>query len=327
MFKVLTKKVLAVSIVVIMMTTLLAGCSKGSKSETVAKVNGEKITRERYEARLNYNKAMLVLNGGKEALSKEVQKGVTQAEALKTQSMDQTTQVEMFLQEAKKRDIKVKEEKVDESLKAFKESLKGKNIKIENFYKDNKITEAQLKELIKESLIINELGVKMQEEAQKSVDKMSDKELEAYFNKNKDSLSKVRASHILVATKEEAEEISKEIKSGKPFEDFLDKSTDEAAKAQNGDLGFFAKGAMVKEFSDKAFSMKKGEVSGPVKTQFGYHIIKVTDVQKNFKDLDKKELKAQIVESKLKEAVEKIEKNTEIKVLIDLPKLKDETTK
>jgi peptidyl-prolyl cis-trans isomerase C len=89
----------------------------------------------------------------------------------------------------------------------------------------------------------------------------------------------VHARHILVATEGEAKDLQAELKKGTAFDKLArDKSTDKASGAEGGDLGWFKRTDMVKEFSDAAFALKKGELSdAPVKTQFGYHLIKVED--------------------------------------------------
>jgi peptidyl-prolyl cis-trans isomerase C len=89
----------------------------------------------------------------------------------------------------------------------------------------------------------------------------------------------VHARHILVATEAEAKELLAELKKGTPIEKLAkEKSTDKASGAEGGDLGWFKRTDMVKEFADAAFALKKGELSEtPVKTQFGYHVIKVED--------------------------------------------------
>ena len=89
----------------------------------------------------------------------------------------------------------------------------------------------------------------------------------------------VKASHLLVKTEEEALKLKEQIKDGKDFAKAA-KEVSLCPSGQNGgDLGYFTKGQMVKEFEDAAFSMNVGEVSNPVKTQFGYHLIYLTDKQ------------------------------------------------
>ncbi|MHB1110047.1 MAG: peptidylprolyl isomerase [Devosia sp.] len=89
----------------------------------------------------------------------------------------------------------------------------------------------------------------------------------------------VRARHILVATKEDADAIEAELAAGKPFEQLAtEKSTDPSGAQNGGDLGFFSRGMMVKPFEDAAFALTEpGQVSEPVESQFGWHIIKLEE--------------------------------------------------
>ena len=89
----------------------------------------------------------------------------------------------------------------------------------------------------------------------------------------------VRASHILVETKEEAEKLREEILSGKDFEDAAALNSICPSGANGGDLGYFGKGMMVKPFEDACFSMEVGDLSEPVQTQFGWHLIQLTDIK------------------------------------------------
>jgi peptidyl-prolyl cis-trans isomerase C len=89
----------------------------------------------------------------------------------------------------------------------------------------------------------------------------------------------VHARHILVSTEDEAKALIAELKKGAAFDKLAkEKSTDKASGAEGGDLGWFKKSDMVKEFADAAFGLKKGELSEtPIKTQFGFHIIQIDD--------------------------------------------------
>ncbi|MPW26082.1 peptidylprolyl isomerase [Alkalibaculum sp. M08DMB] len=105
-------------------------------------------------------------------------------------------------------------------------------------------------------------------------------EITAFYEENKSqfvSPKSVKASHILVKEKEEAQEVLKELQEGLSFEKTAEKYSTCPSKAQGGDLGFFSRGQMVPEFEEAAFSMELNKISEPIKTQFGYHIIKVTD--------------------------------------------------
>jgi peptidyl-prolyl cis-trans isomerase C len=90
-------------------------------------------------------------------------------------------------------------------------------------------------------------------------------------------VSQVRASHILVNSKAEADKLLNRLRAGAKFEHLAKKHSQCPSGRRGGDLGYFGKGQMVKPFEEVAFSIQKGQVSDPVKTQFGYHIIFVTD--------------------------------------------------
>jgi len=111
--------------------------------------------------------------------------------------------------------------------------------------------------------------------------RVSEKDAKDYYEKNKDdfaSVSQIRARHILVKTEEEAKKILGRLKKGEDFANIARKSSIDPASAKNGgDLGFFSPGQMVPEFEAAVAKLKPGEISEPVKTKFGYHIIKVTD--------------------------------------------------
>lgn len=97
-----------------------------------------------------------------------------------------------------------------------------------------------------------------------------------YFNPNLD-VHEVRASHILVKTRPEAVKIKKEIKSGQiSFEDAAREYSLCPSGQNGGDLGYFNRKQMVQQFSDTAFDLKVGQISDPVGTKFGWHIIKTT---------------------------------------------------
>ena len=119
---------------------------------------------------------------------------------------------------------------------------------------------------------------------------VSDSEIEDYYNSNKDmfiSPIKVTAKHILVSSKEKANEIRTEIQSGKSFEEAAKEYSSCPSKAEGGSLGSFSKGQMVPEFEEVAFNLELGVVSEPVKTQFGFHLIKVEDKEEsNSKSFD-----------------------------------------
>ncbi|HEX7774960.1 MAG TPA: peptidylprolyl isomerase [Parvibaculum sp.] len=115
-------------------------------------------------------------------------------------------------------------------------------------------------------------------------DKFGEKAIKAYYDQhvaNAAPETEVHAAHILVGSKEEAERILAEIKSGKKFEDVAKANSKDSSSQDGGDLGWFKKGDMVPEFSDAVFKLKPGQVSDPVQTKFGWHIIKLIETRKS----------------------------------------------
>ena len=109
---------------------------------------------------------------------------------------------------------------------------------------------------------------------------VTDEEIKAYYEENKEKFVRpesVSASHILVNDEDKAKEIMENIESGKiSFEDAARENSTCPSSQNGGALGEFTKGQMVPEFDKEVFTMEVGETRGPVKTQFGYHIIKLT---------------------------------------------------
>jgi peptidyl-prolyl cis-trans isomerase C len=127
----------------------------------------------------------------------------------------------------------------------------------------------------------------------------------------------IHARHILVATPEEAKEIADRLKKGEDFA-ALAKEKSKDANAEGGDLGWFAHGQMVKPFEDAAFALEVGQVSEPVQTQFGWHIIKVEEKRDqplpSF-DQVKEAIIAQLVQAKAQEVVTSLRDKAKIEVV------------
>lgn len=113
------------------------------------------------------------------------------------------------------------------------------------------------------------------------VDTVTDADVKARYDKEVAALPKqeeVHARHILVKTEDEAKDVIKQLDAGKDFAELAKEKSTDPNKDDGGDLGYFTRGRMVKQFEDAAFSLEKGTYSKtPVKTDFGYHVIKVED--------------------------------------------------
>jgi parvulin-like peptidyl-prolyl isomerase len=123
----------------------------------------------------------------------------------------------------------------------------------------------------KDQILLNVLGKK--EIVDKS--KVSEQEIKSQYDKTKEE---IHAWHILVETKEQADSIYQKLKEGADFAGLAkEKSIDPSAKTNAGDLGFFGWGRMIPEFQEVAFKLKDGEISRPVKTTYGWHVIKLVE--------------------------------------------------
>lgn len=145
------------------------------------------------------------------------------------------------------------------------------------------------------------LGLLQEKAASKDL-KISDKDIKDYYDK--EIKPDIKASHILVADEKTAKDIEAKLKKGEKFEELAKKYGTDGTKDKGGDLGWFNTDKMDPTFTEAAYKLKVNEVSEPVKTQFGYHIIKLTG-KKDKAPLDdkmKKEIKEKIKQSKVDQA-------------------------
>ncbi len=144
-------------------------------------------------------------------------------------------------------------------------------------------------------------------------------------------VERVRAKHILVSTREEAEKVLKELKAGAKFEDLARKYSKDGSKEFGGDLGYFTYEEMVPEFSKAVFALKKGQVSKPVKTDYGWHIIKLVDRKKvgarPFEEVAPG-IRSLLLRQKVQQEVAKLAKQAKIEIFDpELKKMDEENRK
>lgn len=201
----------------------------------------------------------------KEALYEELVKANGSA-TLETMISD-----EVIRQEAEKTDIEVTQEEIDAEITVYEEQYGGKE-GLEEALATSGMTVADLEKEAETYLTIKKL---IEPEIE-----ITDEEISTYFEENKESLgeaAQVEASHILVETEEAANEVKTKLADGGDFAELAKEYSVDTVSAENGgELGSFGAGEMVAEFDEAAFGMEVDEVSEPVKTDYGYHIIKVT---------------------------------------------------
>ena len=241
----------------------------GSGNEIAATVNGEQITNKEIDEQ--YAKLPAQYQG---LIDRET-------------FVNQTILSKLLIQESIKEGITITDQEIDKSL----DPLRINNETLEQIAIQQGYTVEELKKILGDRLYINKLLEK------KLNIVITDEEAKKFFDENKADLEEkeqIKASHILVKTEEEATDIEKQLKEGKQFTELANQySIDPGSNKTGGELGFFPKGVMVKEFEDAAFKLNINEVSNPVQTQFGYHIIKVTD-KKPAKEANYDELKDKI---------------------------------
>ena len=140
----------------------------------------------------------------------------------------------------------------------------------------------------------------------------SDQDLHAAYDAATDK-TEYHASHILVPTKEKADQLIKKIKGGAKFEDLAKAESTDTSKANGGDLGWFTTARMVKPFGDAVKGLKKGDfTTDPVQTQYGWHIIKLVDTRDAPFDQMKPQLTNVIMQKKFQEYIEGLKKTAKI---------------
>lgn len=203
---------------------------------------------------------------------------------------------------------KVSKKEIDDKISQIEDSLGGA-AQLQQALAQQGMTMAQFKDNVE----TQELMFKAQTQGVK----VSNKELQDYFNKHKDQYTQVKARHILVDKKSTADSIEAQLKKGADFATLAKKySTDTGSKDKGGELGWVKKGQMVPEFEKALFSLKKGEISQPVKSQYGYHIIQAEDIKDSLSDF-KSQVKDAVLQSKAKDqqlVINNLIKNGDIKV-------------
>jgi len=243
-----------------------------NKDEAVAKFNGESISKDEL-----YNK--MVEQYGSATVDQIISDKIIAAEAKKQKVTVSTSTLNTEIDKLKAQ---------YGSDDAFNQALASNNTTLEDVKKD-----------LKNYLILKKL---MEPDI-----KITDEEMKSYFEKNKDSFAtaeQVKASHILVADEKTAKEIKQKLDNGEDFAALAKKySTDEGTKDNGGELGYFPKGTMVTEFDNAAFSLPVNSISDPVKTKYGYHIIKV-EAKKPAQAANYEESKTQIKDTLVDQKVD-----------------------
>lgn len=275
-------KTLKIAIVILSISSigLLVGCNKG-KNQVVARVGSTKITEAQIEERIQQLPENIRAN-----FEKKENQGVI---------VDQMINEELLFQEAKRLGYE-KHEDYKKQVKEFENQLRNA--------KKQALINSVLRDNIDGKITVNDQEVVQFYEQNPS-------QFQAYEQR--------KAQHILVKTKEEAEKILKELKSGKSFDQLAQAYSIDPTAKNGGDLGWFKKGDLVPDFERAVFNLSKGDISDIVQTQFGYHIIRLTDVRnvpKRTLDQTKEQIQQALYNQKrnasMNELMEKLKKTHKV---------------
>ncbi len=269
----------------------------------IARVNNYEITINEYQAEL------------KQVLTKlKIEQPNDKA---KTRALEQLIDGCLLLEDAKNSDTEISNEEIENEFVEFMLGWDSEE-EFKEMLESNDLNDEIVKEKIKSELLIKKyVNATFSPDCHISIDKLNEVYLE---NKNSFKTKEiVKASHILVKGDSEASlkkinEIKKSIKCTEDFNRIALECSDCPSGYHCGDLGYFARGKMIKEFEDVAFNLEVDQISEPVKTKFGYHIIVKTDHKKSkIADLDE-------VKEVLKERLQQID--SELRLIRHIKKLR-----
>ncbi len=250
---------------------LLTGCGNGGSGGAYATVNGKEISQEKYDAQLKLYKNILAA---------QYQLPVSISNSLIQESV--------MMQDLEKNKVKIAD---DEYKVEYEKAIKtyGGPEAYQQALKQLEVTDQEMRDSLKYETIS-----RIHHEWFTKQHMPSDAELKKYFDDNKATLVTVDASHILVKTEEEAKKVKERLAKGEKFEDIAKAvSVDKGSAAKGGALGEQTADSFVPEFSKALEGLKEGQISEPVKSEYGYHIIRLNKRNDSFES-KKKEIAEQL---------------------------------
>ncbi|NLW44320.1 MAG: hypothetical protein GXY92_03955 [Syntrophomonadaceae bacterium] len=258
------KKRLAVAVMFFLLALTGFGCGE----ETVAIVNGEKVTRSQLDKIVN-----LYVSQAKQLYNQDVTNDEELMKEIEKMALNDLIDQTLIIQKAISEGLEATETEVRKAIKNFKEATGTEGYK--NFLEAAGMTDEEFEDEMYNQVLISELHEKVISKVEVTAE-----DIKAYYEAHPEefgNLYELKVSHILVKTKEEAEEIIERLKKGEDFGTLAQElSIEPAARETKGSLGFInEKSNFVDEFKAAALKLKPGEITEePVKTQFGFHVIK-----------------------------------------------------
>ena len=273
------KLIVGVALLVLVLPALLAACGSDEvkvPAGAIAAVGSGVVTQEQFDQIWKQAEAQYQSQAGAPEFPKA---GTAEYNQLKASIVNYLVQNQIIKDKAAELNVTVTDKQFQERMKQIVQQVGGQK-KLDKLLKQQNVTQAQLEEQLKAQMLQDAVQQKVYADI-----KVSQADIEKYFNDpaNKSQFNvpeSVDARHILVKTKAEAEKVRALLEADNTDANWkkvaAQYSTDTGSKSNGGSLGNFPKGRMVKPFENAAFALKVGEISQPVKSQFGYHVIEVT---------------------------------------------------
>src|SRR3990170_5741293 len=299
---------LSLSLCALLLTSALAfaGCGGGEDkvpANAVAVVDGQEVAKSDYDALLAQAKKSY-----KNQKREFPKAGSQEFQTLKNQAVQFLVQREQFEQEAESLDVEITEQQVDARLEQIqKQYFGGDKKKYEAQLKEQGLSDVQVRNDIRAQIV----SEKIFEEVTRKVT-VTDKQVADYYAKNKAQYSQPESRevrHILVKTKAQADDLYDQLQAGADFSYLAKKHSEDTGSKANGGKLTISKGQTVAPFDQTAFALKKNDISRPVKTEFGFHIIQPIGDVKEAKVTPLKEvedsIRQQLAQTKKNEAMTK----------------------
>ncbi len=268
---------LPLSLCALTLALALAGCGGGSDevpTDAVAVVDGEEIAKSDYDSLLAQAKKSYTTQ------KREFPKaGSQEFQTLKNQAVQFLVRREQFEQELAALDVEVTDKQVDARLEQIqKQYFGGDKAKYQAQLKEQGLTETQVRNDLRAQIVSEKIFAEVTGDV-----KVTDKQVADYYAKNKAQYSQPQTRdvrHILVKTRAQADDLYNQLQAGANFAALAKKFSEDTGSKANGGKLTISKGQTVAPFDKEAFALKKNEISKPVKTEFGFHIIQpVSDVK------------------------------------------------
>lgn len=292
------KTVILLAVMVMTMSLVFSGCSfikktpQADNQTAVAVVGGEQIMKTEFNQMFEMLKVQYEQQYGANIWDQDVD-GRKYIDVMKEKVLNMLVDIKVQEKEALKSGITATDEEIEAEVEKARTYFDTEE-KFNEFLTTQKMTMEYLRDTIRKDILVN----KLQEKLTTGV-AVADDEVAAYYGANQDQFISIKVSHILIENEDEAKRVLEKVKAGENINDLaLLYSVDPTAKENKGVIDYFRKGQMVQAFETAAFALQPGEISELVKTDYGFHIIKLEDKKSDKLEDIAAELKTSMLKDK-----------------------------